>query len=74
MKTEVIRVIPSGCFITYILKTEEGETGRTYSGQMYRNYQKWKGLKVGDWIDGLKWKSEEKKIFDADSLIVLIKR
>lgn len=72
MKAEITRVIPSGCFVTYIARTENGVNGRLYTGETFRNYSRWKGLKKGYWVSGVRWKDENKGILDADSLIEVI--
>jgi len=74
MSSEIVRIVSSGCFVTYILRLENGESGRLYTGNGFRNYSNWKGLKVGDRIEGLRWKSEEKRILDADSFIKVLVR
>ncbi len=72
MEGKINRIIESGKFITLIIWLKTGEYGRTYTGTMYRNYEIWKDLKVGDHISGLNWKDKARKIIDADSPIIIL--
>jgi len=74
MQGEILRIIPSGDFVTYIVKVSEKspKTGRTYTGKSFRNYAFWKDFKVGDRISGIGWKNETRGIIDADSLVHLM--
>lgn len=76
MKGEVRRIIPSGEFITYIVRVHvsdtESLTGRTYTGETFRNYAFWRELKVGDWVEGIRWKDKKRGIIDADSPVHVI--
>ena len=68
MLGKIIRVVESGKFKTILIWLEEvGSCGRTYTGEKYRNYHTWEQFKVGDWVEGLEWKDEKKKLLDADS-------
>ena len=58
-------------FVTLLFKLETGIYGLTYTGEKYRNYHAWKQLKIGDEVEGLRWKDEKKKIIDADSPVHL---
>lgn len=76
MLGEIRRIISSGEFVTYIVRVQETETetriGRTYTGETYRNYSHWKEFKVGDKIEGVKWKDRDRGIIDADSPVDLM--
>lgn len=70
MKGKIKNIVPAGKSKMYLIWLEEiGGFGRTYTGPTYRNYDYWKELKIGDWIEGLVWKDEGRKILDADSHI-----
>lgn len=67
MRGKLIRITPSGDFITLLFKLGEKKYGRTYTGKRYRNYSIWSQFKIGDEVDGLRWKDERRQIIDADS-------
>lgn len=65
---KIIRIAECGNVTMYLIWLRDlNICGRTYTGESYRNFINWKDLKVGDFIDGLQWKDEKKKILDADS-------
>lgn len=72
MEGKINRIIESGKLITIIIWLKTGEYGRTYTGTMYRNYEIWKDLKVGDHITGLAWKDKVRKIIDGDSPVSVL--
>jgi len=72
MKGKLIRITPSGEFITLLFKMGEKKYGRTYTGKRYRNYSIWNQFKIGDEVDGLRWKDERRLLIDADSLAYFI--
>ena len=67
MKAKIIRITDSGAFITYLFWLEEKAYPLMYTGKQYRNYSVWSQFKVGDWVEGLEWKDEKKKLINADS-------
>lgn len=67
MKAQLIRITPGKDFETMLFKIDKNKYGLTYTGKKYRNYATWSQLKIGDWVDGLEWKDEYKKIIDGDS-------
>ena len=71
MKAKIVRITDSGKFITFLFWTEEGIYPLMYTGKQYRNYEIWKQFKVGDWVNGLQWKNDKKKLIDADSPVHL---
>ena len=72
MLGKIIRVVEDDNFTTYLIWLKElNICARTYSGKGYRNYNNWRDLKIGDFIDGLEWKDDKRKLLDADSLIHL---
>jgi hypothetical protein len=72
MKGKIKNIVPVGKVKMYLIWLEEfGVFGRTYSGSIYRNYDYWRDLKIGDWVVGLEWKDKKKAILDADSPIQL---
>ena len=72
MKGTLVRIAPSGGFETLLFKVGEKKYGRTYTGKRYRNYSTWSQFKIGDEVDGLRWKDERRQIVDADSPAHLI--
>jgi len=73
MEGKVIRIVEGEKFNTFLIWLKEsGVCGRTYTGATYRNWESWRDIKVGDYIGGLAWKDEERKILDADSPVHLI--
>jgi hypothetical protein len=71
MKGQLIRITPSKAFVALLFKLGEKTYGLTYTGEQYRNYPVWSQFRIGDWVDGLKWKDEKKRIIDADSPVHL---
>jgi len=68
MKGKIKNIVSFGKVRMYLIWLDEiGSFGRTYSGPAYRNFDYWKGLKIGDYAEGLEWKEESKKILNADS-------
>lgn len=47
-------------------RMEDGSSARTFTCQKYKNFKKWKKMKVGDLLDGLVWKDGFSKLLDAD--------
>jgi hypothetical protein len=73
MKGKIVRIVPSGNFVTIIIRLEEaGKCGRTYTGKNFRNFAMWGELKIGDLVDGLRWLNGDKGIIDGDSPVHLI--
>lgn len=48
-------------------KLSNGDNATSYIVKNFRNEALWIDLKVGDHVDGLKWKDESKGIINADS-------
>jgi hypothetical protein len=48
-------------------KLSNGDNATSYVVDGFRNEALWSGLKMGDHVDGLKWKDEAKGIINADS-------
>lgn len=71
MKGKIIRITDSQKFVTFLFWFEEKIYGLMYTGKQYRNYAVWGQFKVGDWVDGLEWKDEKKKLINADSPVHL---
>lgn len=67
MKGKILGITPSGKFVMVFLKLEGEKSAHTFTGEQYRNYAIWSDFKVGDWIDGLEWRDEKKRLIDADS-------
>ena len=72
MKGKIIRITDSGRFITFLFWLEDKIYPLMYTGKQYRNYEAWKHLKIGDWVEGLEWKDEKKKLINADSPVRLV--
>jgi len=73
MKGKIVRIVPSGNFITIIIRIIKiDKCGRTYTGKNYRNFALWSELKEGDLVDGLKWLDEDRGIIDGDSPVHLV--
>jgi hypothetical protein len=53
--------------MTILFKLDDKKFGLTYTGEQYRNYSIWNQFQVGDYVEGLEWKDEKKKIIDGDS-------
>ncbi len=53
-------------------KLSGGETAKTYAVRGFRNYVVWESVKVGDHVEGLRWKDKSKGHIDADSQVVRI--
>ncbi|OHB14698.1 MAG: hypothetical protein A2431_00625 [Candidatus Zambryskibacteria bacterium RIFOXYC1_FULL_39_10] len=71
MKAKIIRITDSDRFITFLFWLEGKNYPLMYTGKQYRNYEIWSQFKVGDWVEGLEWKDEKKKLIDADSPVHL---
>lgn len=67
----VHNVTQHGGFTTILIKTNDAEYGRTYTGPKYRNYDRWQPLKIGDPVNGLRWFNKDKGLLDADSPVHL---
>jgi hypothetical protein len=67
MKGQIMGMNSSGNFINVFFKLENGKSAHTFTGKQYRNYAIWRQFKVGDWVEGLNWKNEGKRLIDADS-------
>ena len=65
------RITNIGESIMYLIWTKSEGHGRTYTGEKYRNYANWKDLRVGDHVNGLKWKDKKRGIIDGDSPVEL---
>ena len=71
MKGKIIRITDSDKFITFLFWLENKVYPLMYTGKQYRNYSVWSQFKVGDWVEGLEWKDESKKLINADSPVHL---
>ena len=71
MKAQIIRITDSHKFMTFLFKIDEKVYGLMYTGNQYRNYSVWSQFKVGDWVEGLRWKDEKRKLIDGDSPVHL---
>ena len=72
MTGKLIRITPSGDFVTLLFKLGPKEYAHTFTGERYRNYKVWSEFKIGDELDGLRWSDAKKKRIDADSPAHLI--
>ncbi|MFH1608690.1 MAG: hypothetical protein ABH951_01575 [Patescibacteria group bacterium] len=72
MKGKIIRITDSNKFITFLFWIENKIYALMYTGKQYRNYAIWSQFKIGDWVEGLEWKDEKKKIINADSPVHLV--
>lgn len=72
MKGKIIQITPKSRFVCYLIRLATGKCAITYTGEQYRNYTLWKEYKIGDMVDGLRWKDETKNLLDADSPIHFI--
>lgn len=72
MKAQIMGMPPSGDFISVFFKFPDGKSAHTFTGKKYRNYAVWGQFKVGDWVEGLNWKDEKKRLIDADSPAYLV--
>jgi len=68
----VVNIVDSEKFRPYVIRTEFGIVGKTYVCMQFRNSYNWEDLKVSDKVAGLRWKSVQKKLINADSLVELI--
>ncbi len=55
--------------ILFKFKLQNGDNATSYVVNGFRNEALWSDLKIGDHVDGLKWKDEVKGIINADSPI-----
>lgn len=55
--------------ILFKFKLQNGDNATSYVVNGFRNEALWSDLKIGDHVDGLKWKDEAKGIINADSPI-----
>jgi hypothetical protein len=58
-------------YLLFTLKLANGDSAKTYVVKGFRNIAIWSHLKIGDQIEGLQWKDEQKKLIDADSPVHL---
>ncbi len=54
------------------LKLQNGDSATSYVVSGFRNEAVWADLKIGDYVEGLKWKDQSKGIIDADSPVTRI--
>ncbi len=71
MQGKIIRITDSEKFVTILFKLGDKKYGFVYTGKQYRNFSVWSQFKIGDSIEGLVWKDEQKKIIDGDSPVHL---
>lgn len=55
--------------VLFKFKLQNGDNATSYVVNGFRNEALWADLKIGDHVDGLKWKDEAKGIINADSPI-----
>lgn len=67
MKGKIVRITDSSKFTTFLFWLEDGVYPLMYTGKQFRNYSVWSQFKVGDWVDGLEWRDEKRKLINADS-------
>lgn len=69
---EVVRITNSKRgFVTILVRLADDSYGITYTGEQFRNYPVWGQLRIGDVVQGLKWKNRQRRIIDADSPVHL---
>lgn len=71
MKGKIIRITNADKFATFLFWIEGKGYPLMYTGKQYRNFAVWRQFKIGDWVDGLEWKDEKKKLINADSPVYL---
>ncbi|MEM5853837.1 MAG: hypothetical protein QW228_05710 [Candidatus Aenigmatarchaeota archaeon] len=74
MKGQIIKIkednFKDGKGYWVFFKMEDGGSGLTYLLETFGNFNNWKPyLRVGQTLDGLRWKNKKKRIIDADSMI-----
>ncbi len=62
MKGKVIKKL-----ITFIVRLDDGRTGKTNIIPNFENSVNWVDIEQGDRVRDLKWKSEKDGIIDGDS-------
>lgn len=70
MKGEITKIMDNGKVVTFLIALDQGGYGRTYSSPQYRNWKKWKSLKVGSRVRDLAWKDQSKGILNADAIAI----